>query len=341
MAAEVDLSRYTGYVPRPSKPQASGEPRSRGCLNGGQVLNYVGNIVKHRPFQLELLRWNHDRAAGGDRPGVEAEAGAPLPPRSWGEPDVEDGVGVVGAVSDDEDDEDASEREAFQQLECLCGSYRYSIHGGPGGGIQWTPMELAGVFLRHRRGPSLLWLPEAGPNFLLQACPGGEWTLGEVASLERRRVTVDKWCRRSTGVKVATYANVSVLRAFHRRGVRLRAVDPHLTDGWLQAAEDLRTLWAWDWRPVRQNSSFEVAQAKFVYTVKYPLADTFRGFYGEVRWQWQWLEDGRGRLCIRNRCWGGEGVSLWLDEDGASYSGLAGESHSWVPAARDACAAAD
>jgi len=247
---------------------AKKDSSARLAMIGEGRQRYFGNIPSHRPFQLELLRWNH------------------------------------GCV-DSEDPDEREEAEAFEQLQCLTGGYRYSTEGGPGGGVRWTPLELAGVFLRHHGKDALIWLPDAGPNLLVQSSLTAPWVLLEVARLERRRVIVDtvpKTHYNGDGSDLAVYAEVAMLGAVHPR-LRIRDPMPHLTEGWLQSAAELRDVWQWDWREVRHGSPFEVAQAKFAYNAKYPLADAHRGFYGEVRWQWRWEEDGFGQLRIRNHCW--------------------------------------
>mmetsp|Transcript_7230 Transcript_7230/g.23121 ORF Transcript_7230/g.23121 Transcript_7230/m.23121 type:complete len:196 (-) Transcript_7230:24-611(-) len=188
-------------------------------------------------------------------------------------------------------------------------------------------VELAGVFLRHHDNPTLLWLPEAGPNFLMQAGPGEMWVLLEVAQLGKDLVTVDRtW--RGRGEEAAIQGRVAVHRSWHAH-VRQHDASPHLTDRWLQAAEDLRAIWSWDWRPVRGGSPFELAHAKFVYTVGYPLADKFLpGCHGEDRWLWHWQEDGREQLRISNRSWQEE-ARLRLSGSEAVYEGLGGERLVW------------
>merc|ERR1719326_2012809 len=137
-------------------------------MNDEQRKRYFENISAHRPYELELLRWNYDP----------------------------------------EDDS----QTAFQQLECLVGQHRQLRDSRPGGGIKWIPLELAGVFVRHRYGRAIVWLPEAGSNFLLQAVPGGTWLLVEVGHMEKRRVVVDK-----TKLRGGAEASVSEEVAFLTR----------------------------------------------------------------------------------------------------------------------------
>merc|ERR1719330_1870440 len=158
-------------------------------------------------------------------------------------------------------DPDGPDAETFRQLECLGGTHRHSIDGGPGGGVKWTPLELEGVFLRHTAGEGLLWLPEAGPNALLQRSAGEPWALLEVIQLERQSVITDKAVREESKEVVAMYADASFPVQVHSCP-NLREAEPHLTEKWLEAAEDLRERWPWDWQPVRPTSGFAMSQSK-------------------------------------------------------------------------------
>merc|ERR1711924_104892 len=115
-------------------------------------------------------------------------------------------------------------------------------------------------------------------------------------------------------------------------GARVWEADPHLTDEWIQAADDLREIWSWDWRAMRKDSSFEYAFPKFVYTTGYPLADVTHGFYGEERFRWSWTEDlDNGNLCISNHCWSSDAAKLYVSQDDATYAGVGGEQLSFGP----------
>lgn len=269
--------------------------RPRLAMDHAERLRYFENIRKRRPFQLELLRWNHD------------------PPEEGGQQQLE---------------EACPEHLTFGQLECLTGSYRCTLSGEGGGGIHWLRMELAGVFLRHQEGAALLWLPEAGPNFLLQPAAGDPWLLLEVACLGKEEVAVERITNHVHGGEGTRYSKVAMHRSWNPK-VRQHDASPHLTDRWLQATEDLRAIWHWDWHQVRCGSPFQFAHLKFVYTAGYPLADKFTcNCHGEERFLWKWYEDGRGRLLVCNRSWR-EDASLALSEHEVAYTGIGGERLSW------------
>jgi len=333
--------------------------RPRLAMSHDERLRYFENIACHRPHELELLRWNHDRPQEC-QPLAElppfarspSSASSLLPPsasrRSSAVVSSLAGELAASAVagacaeeleiqdcwerqsvlsSEQEETEEDGERAAFEQLECLTGQYRCTLSGGAGGGISWAHLELAGVFLQHTLGGALVWLPEAGPNFLVRVGPE-QWSLLEVARLGKEAVVVEQTKSRKHGKQAAIYGLAAMHRRWHRT-VRERDASPHLTDRWLQAAEDLQRIWSWDWRAVREGSPFQLSHAKFVYTVGYPLSDKFvRGCHGEERWLWQWQEDGQGRLLIHNRSWHAE-ARLALSEEAAEYAGLGGERKLW------------
>lgn len=265
---------------------------SRQDLTDEQRQRYFANISSHRPFELELLRWNHDRG-------------------------------------DPEDPEDP-QQAAFQQLHCLVGRYRQLRDSRPGGGITWKPLELAGVFLRHRHGRALVWLPEAGGNFLVQAAPQAMWMLVEVGHMEMQRIILDK-TRSRGGVEVSAAAEAAFNTHLNEQA-RVWEADDHLTDEWLQAAEDLRELWSWDWSALRKDSAFQLAFPKFVYTPGYPIADVKHGYHGEERFRWSWTEDPcSGNLFIKNQSWSSDAAKACLSEEGVRYIGLLGDQVSFGP----------
>jgi len=146
----------------------------------------------------------------------------------------------------------------------------------------------------------------------------------EVGCLEKRTVIVDQ-TEEQKRAKIIIRSEVAFLKKLNQHA-RVHEADPHLTDGWLQAAEDLRDLWKWDWRPMRRDSCFELAFPKFVYTQGYPTADVLHGFHGEDRWRWYWREDeSRKFLNITNHAWVKEEAVLRLSEGEAIYNGLGGE----------------
>lgn len=265
----VNSLRFVGNAVVKPGPHAE----ARAALSGAERARYQAAVAAHRPFRLELLRWNHDS--------------------------------------------EGPEAETFEQLQCLTGDFRASLAGGAGGGLQWTQLELEGVFLRHRTGKAMVWLPEAGPNLLLQLDRGGPWSLLEVVQLEKQARTKDKTTKQRDLQDVAFEIQVAMPVATHPRA-KLREADPHLTDDWLEAAEDLRLLWSWDWRPLRSTSPFEFVQDKLVCAPGYPIADVTRGLYGETRWQWRFLEDGQGHLMVRNQYWP-SGAQVYISEGDVTF----------------------
>eukprot|EP00929_Paragymnodinium_shiwhaense_P027843 TRINITY_DN16254_c0_g1_i2.p1 TRINITY_DN16254_c0_g1~~TRINITY_DN16254_c0_g1_i2.p1 ORF type:complete len:303 (-),score=64.54 TRINITY_DN16254_c0_g1_i2:219-1127(-) len=112
-----------------------------------------------------------------------------------------DVVVCAAAELDQEDDEEVQERHCFQQLECLTGGHRYTLDSDRLG-LLWQATELSGVFLRHSgssKNGVMLWLPEAGPNFLLQAGSGQPWLLVEVLRLRRERLISGRRSRQGQG----------------------------------------------------------------------------------------------------------------------------------------------
>eukprot|EP00929_Paragymnodinium_shiwhaense_P027845 TRINITY_DN16254_c0_g1_i5.p1 TRINITY_DN16254_c0_g1~~TRINITY_DN16254_c0_g1_i5.p1 ORF type:complete len:385 (-),score=93.39 TRINITY_DN16254_c0_g1_i5:56-1210(-) len=255
-----------------------------------------------------------------------------------------DVVVCAAAELDQEDDEEVQERHCFQQLECLTGGHRYTLDSDRLG-LLWQATELSGVFLRHSgssKNGVMLWLPEAGPNFLLQAGSGQPWLLVEVLRLRRERVPVGgpkRWPTSRVGKDAVdsgpTYVTVSFPDVAHDKA-KVRPAELHLTDQWIEATEELRAVRAWDWRPTREGSPyFEVARAKFAYNAKQPLADLGHGLCGEVRWQWRWTEDfagGTRHLRITNSGWRVDGspMGLRLQSDGsADFVGPGGNRLCW------------
>lgn len=270
--------------------------------SSGERQRYFANASANRPYELELDRWNHEAKPAG------------------------------GGEDMDDNEEEESGRAAFEQLSCLTGRFRQNIRG-PGGGVGWTPVKgLCGVFLRRRNDPigAMLWLPEAGPNLLLQARAGGPWELLQVARLQRQRVIAGRAPKTRYNQDMDLNIYVEAAAVDHQLGAALsREADPHLTERWLESAADLRSLWEKDWRPLRQTSGFELAQSKFRYHPDNKPTDTFRGCFGEERWQWCWEEDGRGALSVRNRLWPSD-ARLWLAADEVSYQGAAGQRLAWA-----------
>lgn len=294
-------------------------------LAGEDRKRYLASISIQRPYALELLYWNCNgwsreaelQAVRASHTMSLSEASSVAPfPVLW------DMVLAEGG--------EPSDRATLLQLECLKGTHRCECDGGPGGGLRWLPMKLGGIFLRHKAGGGMVWLPEGGNNFLVQGAAGAGWALVESARLVKRVANVDSALQRdrelgSTALHREAYS--SSLARWHRKP-RVHNADPLLTEAWLQAADDLRRLWHWDWRPLRQTSAFQVAQAKGSYTAGYPLSDAFHGFFGEYRWCWKFVEDGEGALVITNLCWR-EQLSLRLKESEVVFVGLDGEPLLW------------
>jgi len=278
------------------------ELRPRLSLNHEERLRYTANVERRRPYVLELLRWNHD----------------PPPEKKDEQADAEEKYS----------DEDIPDYETFEQLECLTGSYRCIQSGEPGGGISWRPCNHAGVFLRHTAGSVLIWLPEAGPNCLVQTATGEPWFLLEVARLTKEEVVVERLMNNIHKKEGTKLSRVSILRCWNTNS-RQHIADAHLTDDWIQAADDLRALWSWDWHPIRDGSPFLFAHPKFSYRADYPLADKpVCGTHGEDRWLWRWLEDGQGSLSVLNRSWH-EDAKFMLDRRAAKFHGIGGEERVW------------
>jgi hypothetical protein len=84
-----------GHVPGAPTPKrwqlSQSDRKTRDCLKSPERLRYMASIVAHRPFELELLRWNHDGAS-------------------------ERKFGVDGREQVDNDDVADSERACFRQL---------------------------------------------------------------------------------------------------------------------------------------------------------------------------------------------------------------------------------
>mmetsp|Transcript_91646 Transcript_91646/g.142995 ORF Transcript_91646/g.142995 Transcript_91646/m.142995 type:complete len:166 (+) Transcript_91646:2-499(+) len=148
--------------------------------------------------------------------------------------------------------------------------------------------------------------------------------------MERRQFVVDKVRHRRNDEEVVLEREAAFLVKLHA-AAKVREADPHLSDKWLQAVEDLRELWAWDWRPLRPTSPFELAVPKFVYTPGYPISDVLRGYHGEERWRWNWLEDGAGNLHIRNQCWCSGNAKICISQEEVTYDGIQGEHVTFGP----------
>mmetsp|Transcript_12266 Transcript_12266/g.23820 ORF Transcript_12266/g.23820 Transcript_12266/m.23820 type:complete len:300 (-) Transcript_12266:233-1132(-) len=278
------------------------ELRPRLSLNHEERLRYTANVERRRPYVLEVLRWNHD----------------PPPEQIDERADAEETCS----------NEEIPDYDTFEQLECLTGSYRCVQSGEPSGGIAWKPCDHAGVFLRHAAGSVLVWLPEAGPNFLVQGAAGKPWFLLEVARLAREEVVVEHVVNNVHKKEGKRLSRVSILRCWNTSS-RQHVADAHLTDDWIQAVDDLRTLWSWDWHPVRDGSPFLFAHLKYGYRADYPLADKHVcGTHGEDRWLWRWLEDGQGGLSVHNRSWR-EDATFVLDRHAAKFCGIGGEDRVW------------
>lgn len=308
------------------------EHHARLALSEQERVRYMASLTSHLPFKLDVLRWNHD-----------SQQHTPHDEESVEEENKSSNVQLQEALQIETDRN--CECEAFEQLQCLASRFRVAPSGRPSGGMSCHREAGDGVFLRHNMGNGLIWIPPVGCNFLVfdTACSG--WFLVELAKLVSRRVAldtktgqlleasvgvfpvVDKERSAETESSTNQHAEVAVLLRWHPRA-KLHSVNSQLTDRWLEAADDLKKLWTWDWRPVRAGSNFQFAQRKLGLPSKTAPADITHGFFGEKRWEWHWEEDEAGRLDVRNISWQRE-AQLYMSATSIEFVGIGGEHASW------------